>query len=249
MLCYPFPSGITALSNLAVGLVLCEGARGLRDPLAGQWVGQRVPPGPPGSIPWMQLWFRAGSWHGCWTGGTGKAAGRWGRAFGFETAHAKAASACVCLLYARLCLGLWAPRTSLPFAPQGCVSPSPTLTVPSTVWGRVPRLPELCCPRKVIALQSRDLQGELLEVCALIPGLGSWGGLGGCLSEGPVCRAGWVPSVGSAQTVTQCLAEAPAPSCLFIIPFRQFTKPVPSLAGFRDLEKKLPAVVWLQDSL
>ncbi|KAM6381991.1 post-GPI attachment to proteins factor 2 isoform 5-T6 [Alca torda] len=55
----------------------------------------------------------------------------------------------------------------------GCVLPSPTLTVPSTVWGRVPRLPGLCCPRKVIALQSRDLQGELSEMCALIPGLGS----------------------------------------------------------------------------
>lgn len=46
----------------------------------------------------------------------------------------------------------------------------------------------------------------------------------------------------------ECLAKAPAPSRLFIVPFRQFSEPVPLLAYFGDLEQKLPAA-WLQGAL
>lgn len=88
-----------------------------------------------------------------------------------------------------------------------------------------------------------------------------------CSGELTAYGAGWVLCVGSAQTrcpcmsrmstvcgvcsdsYRECLAKVPAPSRLFIIPFRQFTEPIPLLAYFRDLEKKLPAVVWPQDSL
>lgn len=82
-----------------------------------------------------------------------------------------------------------------------------------------------------------------------MPGLGSWRGPGASLSEGGVQgRTGAERGVCS-DSCRERPAQAPAPSRLFIVPFRQFTEPVPLLAYFRDLEEELPAVVWLQDSL
>lgn len=101
-----------------MGLVLCEGTGGLGDSLVVRQVRQRIQPGASDSIAWMQLWCHAGLWHECWTVGTSRAAGRQGRTFSFETPYVKDPSAHVCLLYAQLCLGLWAPWTSLSFSPR-----------------------------------------------------------------------------------------------------------------------------------
>lgn len=149
-----------------MALVLCEGADGLRDSLVVQRVRHRIQLGASGSIAWMQLWCRAGLWHECWTVGTDTATDRQGRTFSFETQYAKAASAHVCLLYAQLCLGLWAPWTSVLFSLGMCLTqliPSPTLTVPDTKWGRVPRAPWTVLPQKGDCFAKQRPSGEAGE--------------------------------------------------------------------------------------
>ena len=148
--------------------------------------------------------------------------------------------------------------------------PSPTLTVPSTKWGRVPKASWTVLPQGGDGFAKQRPSGETVGGVRPYPGARKLARAGSkalrrdCMQG---YRVGWVLRSGSAQTrcphtsrmsavrgvcsdgYRERLAKAPAPSWLFIVPFRQVTEPVPLLAYFRDLEKKLPAAVWLQGSL